>query len=177
MKVVSAMKSNDFQGLLQNFFLKWMMSQKKVSPSTIQAYKDSFRILLKYLHEEHGVKASSINMEGINADAIIGFLHYLEHNRKNSYKTVNNRLAAIKSFMEYVSYESPEYSGTVRKIKAIPFRKVEKKEICYLTKAEIDSLLKLAKPKILKEGVIILYCYSFIIQECQNVKGLFNILW
>ncbi|MGJ9458016.1 hypothetical protein [Oceanobacillus sp. CF4.6] len=60
---MSATKSNDFQDLLQNFFLKWMMSQKKVSPFTIQPYKDTFRILFKYMYEEHGVKASSINME------------------------------------------------------------------------------------------------------------------
>lgn len=153
-----------------------MMGQKKVSSSTIQAYKDTFRILLKYMHEEHGVKASSIKMELINADAIIGFLHYLENNRKNSYKTVNNRLAAVKSFMEYVSYESPEYSGTVRKIKAIPFRKVEKKEICYLTKVEMDSLLNACETKN-PEGrrdylmLLLLYNSGIRVSEMISIRG------
>lgn len=77
------------------------MSQKKVSPATIQTYKDTFRLLLKYMHDKHGLKTSSITMETINAEVIIGFLHYLEYSRNNKYRTINNRLAAIKSFMEY----------------------------------------------------------------------------
>lgn len=171
-----AMKSNDFQGILQSFFLKWMISQKKVSPSTIQAYKDTFRILLKYIHEEHGIKASSINMETISADTIIGFLNYLEKSRGNSLKTVNNRLAAIKSFMEYVSYESPEYLGTVRKVKAIPFRRVEKKEVCYLTKVEIDSLLNACDTKS-SEGrrdhlmLLLLYNSGMRVSEMISIQG------
>lgn len=135
------MENNTFHILLQNFFLKWMMGQKKVSPSTIQSYKDTFRILFEYLSKVRGVNPSSVNMNLINADTISEFLYYLEKDRKNSLKTVNNRLAAIKSFIDYMSYECPEYSDITRKIKRIPFRKCEKKEICYLTKEEIDSLL------------------------------------
>jgi hypothetical protein len=78
-------------------------------------------------------------MEAIDGDTVIEFLNYLENYRKNKCKTVNNRLAAIKSFMDFVSHECPEYLGTVRKVKAIPFRKVEKKDVCYLTKEEKDS--------------------------------------
>ncbi|TRM11473.1 tyrosine-type recombinase/integrase [Lentibacillus cibarius] len=176
MRAVSAMKSNDFQSLLQNFFLKWMMGQKKVSPSTVQTYKDTFRILIKYMYDEHGVKPGSINMEVINADIIIGFTHYLENNRKNKYKTVNNRLAAIKSFMEYVSYEYPEYSGTAQKIKSIPFRKIEKKEICYLTKEEMDSLLNSCETEN-SEGrrdylmLLILYNSGMRVSEMISIQG------
>jgi len=135
------MKDNDFQNLLQNFFLDRMMKQRKLSTCTIQTYKDTFRILLKYMHDECNIKAKDVNMQSLNADTIIGFLNYLENIRKNKCKTVNNRLAAIKSFMEYVSYECPEYIAIVRKVNSIPFRNVEKKDINYLTKEEVDSLL------------------------------------
>ena len=111
------------------------MGQKKVSPATIQSYKDTFRILFVYLSEVHSVNPSSVKMDLIHADTIVSFLHYLEKDRKNSLKTVNNRLAAIKSFIDYVSYECPEYSEVIRKIKRVPFRKCEKKEICYLTES------------------------------------------
>lgn len=139
------MKSNDFQSLLQRFFLERLMKQQKSSSCTIQSYKDTFRIFLKYMNDEHAVKADTVEMETINADIIVGFLNYLETQRANKSKTINNRLAAIKSFMEYVSYEAPEYLGIIRKVKAIPFRNTEKKEICYLTKEEIDELLNACK--------------------------------
>jgi site-specific recombinase XerD len=68
-------------------------------------------------------------------------LNYLELVRKNKPETINNRLAAIKSFLEYVSYECPEYLGIIRKVKLIPARRVKHKEIDFLTKEEVDSLL------------------------------------
>lgn len=152
------------------------MNQQKVSPCTIQTYKDAFRILLKYLQDECGTKANAINMETMNADTIIGFLNYLENNRKNKCKTVNNRLAAIKSFMEYVAYECPEYLGIIRKIKAIPFRHVEKKNVCYLTKEEIDSLLQACETSS-TEGrrdylmLLLLYNSGMRISEMISLQG------
>lgn len=134
MRAVVKKNSHAFHTLLRSFFLKWLMSQKKVSPATIQTYKDTFRLLLKYLHDKHGIKSSSITMETI-----------LEYGHTNKYRTINTRLAAIKSFMEYVSYECPEYSEIIRKIKAISFRKIDTKEVCYLTKTEINSLLNSCK--------------------------------
>lgn len=139
------MKNNDFQSLLQRFFLERLMNQQKASYCTIQSYKDTFRIFLKYMNDEYSTKADALTMEAVNADAVVGFLNYLENHRKNKCKTVNNRLAAVKSFMEYVAYEAPEYLGIVRRVKAIPFRKVEKKEISYLTREEIDALLNICK--------------------------------
>jgi site-specific recombinase XerD len=115
------------------------------------------------MNDECSTKANAITMEAINADAVVGFLNYLENHRKNKCKTVNNRLAAIKSFMEYVSYEAPEYLGIVRKIKAIPFRNVEKKEINYLTKEEIDALLNTCKnstPDGRRDYLMILLLYN-----------------
>lgn len=170
------MKNNDFQSLLQRFFLERLMNQQKVSPCTIQSYKDTFRILLKYMHDECGTKANAINMEMLNADMIIGFLNYLENNRKNKCKTVNNRLAAIKAFMEYVAYECPEYLGIIRKIKAVPFRHVEKKNVSYLTKEEIDSLLQVCEtssPEGRRDYVMILLLYNsgMRISEMISLQG------
>lgn len=172
----SLMKNNDFQRLLQNFFLEWMMNQKKVSPSTIQSYKDTFRILLKYTRDEMGVKTDSINMQTLNADAIVGFLNYLVNDRKNKLKTVNNRLAAIKSFMEYVSYECPEHLEVIRKVKAIPFRKVEKKEVSYLTKEEMESLLNVCdneSPEGRRDYLMLLLLYNsgMRVSEMISIQG------
>lgn len=170
------MKNNDFQSLLQRFFLEWMMSQKKSSPCTVQAYRDTFRIFIKYMHDEHRTKAASIKMETVDAVTIISFLKYLEDNRKNKRKTINNRLAAIKSFMEYVAFECPEYLGLVRKVKAIPFRNVERKEVCYLTKEEIDSLLNACETRT-PEGsrdylmLLLLYNTGIRVSELISIQG------
>ena len=170
------MKNNNFQSLLQRYFLERLINQQKASPCTIQAYRDTFRIFLKYMRNEHGTMACSINMEEMNADTVIGFLNYLENNRKNKCNTVNHRLAAIKSFMEYVSYESPEYVEIVRKVKSIPFRNVEKKSVCYLTREEMDSLLD-ACESTTPEGrrdylmLLLLYNSGMRVSELISIQG------
>lgn len=169
------MRENDFQSLLQLFFLKRLINQQKVSNCTIQSYRDTFRIFLKYLNDKYSIKADIITMKSIKADTIINFLNYLETERNNKSKTINNRLAAIKSFMEYVSYEAPEYLGIVRKIKAIPFRSTEKKEVCYLTKEEIEELLNVCQTSTL-EGmrdyltILLLYNTGIRVSEVVNIQ-------
>lgn len=167
------MKSNNFQSLLQKFFLERLINQQKASNCTVQSYRDTFRLFLKYLNDEHSIKADTVKMETINADIIINFMDYLETQRSNKCKTVNNRLAAIKSFMDYVSYEAPEYLGIISKVKAIPFRRIEKKEVCYLTKEEIDGLLNVCNNSTLKgrrDYLIILLLYNTGIRVTEMIS-------
>lgn len=138
---VSMMKSKDFQSLLQRYFMERLINQQRVSPCTIESYRDTFRIFLKYMNDMQHIKSDKIQMEDLNADTVVEFLNYLEKVRKNQRKTINNRLATIKAFMDYVSYQFPEYLELVRRVKVIPFRNIDKKDISYLTKEEMDYLL------------------------------------
>lgn len=170
------MKKNDFQMLIQKFFIERLMKQQKVSPCTVQSYKDTFRIFLKYIYDQLGIKADEVEMDTINSTTVIGFLNYLEDSRKNKCKTVNNRLAAIKAFMEYVSYECPEYLGIIHKVKALPFRKIEKKEVCYLCTDEIDSLLNACEIENCNGKrdylmVLLLYNSGMRVSEMISIQG------
>lgn len=172
---VIPMKNSDFQGLIQSFFLGRLINQQKASDCTVQSYKDTFRILLKYLNDECNTKPDSITMAIMNADTIVGFLNYLETHRGNKCKTVNNRLAAIKSFMEYVSYEAPEYSSIAQKVKRIPFRRAGKKEICSLTRKEIDALLNACEQSTLDGNrdylmILLLYNSGMRVSEMISIR-------
>jgi len=72
----------------------------------------------------------------MEAEYILGFLDNLDKNRKNQPKTINNRLAAIHSFLHFLSFEIPEYSAPVQRCQMIPFRKEEKRQIDFLTKLD-----------------------------------------
>lgn len=170
---VTSMKSNNFQSLLQQFFLERLINQQRASNCTVQSYRDTFRLFLKYLNDEYYIKADMVKMETVNADIIMNFLDYLEIQRSNKCKTVNNRLAAIKSFMDYVSYEAPEYLEIIRKVKAIPLRRIEKKEVCYLTKEEIEGLLNVCNTSTLKgrqDYLMILLLYNTGIRVSEMVS-------
>lgn len=135
------MSINRFPALLQSYFLDRLMRQRNSSPATITAYRDTFRLLLRYLRDTKKCVPSEVTLDMLTAETILSFLHHLETSRANSIKTRNNRLAAIHSFMEYVSFEAPEYLGLVQRVKQIPFKKAETKTVNYLVAAEVDALL------------------------------------
>lgn len=152
------------------------MNQQRVSPYTIESYKDTFRILLKYWFDAQGTKADALALEDLNASAVIGFLNYLEQHRKNDNSTINNRLAAIKAFMDYIAYECPEYLDIVRKVKLIPFRKVERKEVSYLSKTELDALLGVCQTSTSNGKrdhlmVLLLYNSGMRVSEMISLRG------
>lgn len=136
------MKNNSFQSLLQCFFLERLMKQKNASPCTISSYRDTFRIFLKYMKEKKQCDPSQITIAMVNAENVLDFLNYIETVRNNSIKTRNNRLAAIHSFMEYVSFQAPEYLAIVQRVMSVPFKKAETRNVDYLIKEEVDSILE-----------------------------------
>ena len=132
--------NKSFQVLIQKFFLQWLMAQRNVSPETVKSYRDTFRIFIKHLEAAHKVKPSAITINNLEAEYIIGFLDYLEQERGNKPKTINARLSAIGSFLKFLSFEIPEYSGLLSRSLMIPYRIETKKEMDFLTKEEYGAL-------------------------------------
>ncbi len=128
------------QALIQKYFLQWLIAQRNVSPETIKSYRDTFRLYLRYIETGHGVAPSKMSVAQFDADHILGFLSYLSKERGNSPKTVNSRLAALHSFVKYLIFELPEYSGLLNRSLMVPFRKAEKRQMGFLTEDEFAAL-------------------------------------
>lgn len=99
------MISNSFPALLQSFFTERLFRQRSASGHTIAGYRDAFRLLLRYAAERLGKTPSNLRLEDLDAAFIGQFLDHLEHERGNSARTRNARLAAIHSFFHYVALE------------------------------------------------------------------------
>lgn len=139
------MKNNDIQTLIQKYFLQWLMAQRNVSPETIKSYRDTFRLYLRYTETHCGVTPTKMSIAQFDADHILGFLSYLDKERGNSPKTINSRLAALHSFVKYMIFELPEYSGLLNRSLMVPFRKTAKRQIEFLTEDEFAALKKACK--------------------------------
>ena len=53
--------------LLQAFFTERLARQRDASPHTIAAYRDSFRLLLAFLHQQTGKPPSKLGLEDLDA--------------------------------------------------------------------------------------------------------------
>jgi integrase/recombinase XerD len=63
--------------ILQYFFTEHLTSHKQVSPRTIVAYRDSFRLLLQFLKKKTGKQPSTLCVDDLDASAILDFLEHL----------------------------------------------------------------------------------------------------
>ena len=127
--------------LLQAFFTERLARQRDASPHTIAAYRDSFRLLLAFLHEQTGKPPSKLQLEDLDAARIAAFLGHLENERGNSVRTRNARLTAIHSFFHYAALKAPESAELIARVLAIPEKRFDTTLISYLTEPEIDALL------------------------------------
>lgn len=126
---------------LQSFFTVRLTSQYGVSPHTIAAYRDTFRLLLGYAQQTTRSRPSDLDLNQLDANLITGFLDYLENERGNTTRTRNARLAAVHSFATYASYKHPEHAAVFSQVLAIPRKRHHQPEITFLTDKEVDALL------------------------------------
>ena len=72
---------------------------------------------------------------------IAAFLDHLEHERGNSIRTRNARLAAIHSLFAYAALRHPEHAADIERVLAIPPKRAGQAIITFLTDEEAEALL------------------------------------
>jgi site-specific recombinase XerD len=137
---------NALAASLQAYFTTFAQSQRDLSSNTIGSYRDTWRMLIKYLTMMLGVPADKLDLDAVTAANITGFLDYLEQERGNSAKTRNVRLTAIRSVLGRALPDHPEHAATITQILAIPPRRTTRPVIEFLTPEEVVALLAAPDP-------------------------------
>jgi integrase/recombinase XerD len=132
---------SDLAPILQGFFTDQLARQKKASPHTVAAYRDTCKLLLVFVQQRTGKAPSSLSLADLDAALIGAFLQHLEDDRGNGSATRNARLAAIHSLFSYAAPRMPEHAATISQVLAIPPRRRERAIVSYLTPDETDALL------------------------------------
>lgn len=102
--------------LLEAFFIERLQKQKQVSPETVASYRDAFRLLLGFALSRLGKEPSELLLTDLDAPFIGAFLDYLETERKNSARTRNLRLVAIRSLFKYLALREPQHSALIQRV-------------------------------------------------------------
>lgn len=131
---------------LQAFFTERLISQRQVSPHTLLAYRDTFRLLLDFISTRTGKPPSRLDLADLDAAAISAFLDHLERSRNNSTRTRNARLAAIHSLFGYAVVRHPEHADLIHHVLAIPQKRFDRTEVSFLNNDEVHALLAAPDP-------------------------------
>ena len=126
---------------LQRFFTERLIGQRRASPNTVAAYRDTFRLLFNYVTESTGKLPARLDFDDLDAVTIGGFLTHLEQDRGCSISTRNARLAAVRSMFGFAAYRHPEHAELIARVLAIPAKRGDRVLVTFLTRPEIDALL------------------------------------
>ena len=127
---------------IHQFFSKYLPHIKALSPHTIKAYRDCFKLFLPYAANYHGIKISSLQIAHLSVEVILDFLDSLEKQRHNSAKTRNSRLAALKSLAKMIRFMYPDQKQLADRILSIPQKRSQRQLIGFLYPYEIDLILQ-----------------------------------
>jgi integrase/recombinase XerD len=126
---------------LQAFFTDRLIGQRDASPHTIASYRDTMRLLLAFAAEQTGKQPTALDFDDLDAPLIGSFLDHLEHERGNTPRTRNVRLAAIRSLFGFAALRHPEHAATIQRVLAIPPKRHQRALVSFLTEPELDALL------------------------------------
>jgi len=126
---------------VQAFFTDYLTRQRRASPHTIAAYRDSLRLLLAFTARQAATQPARLEITDLDAPMIGAFLDHLEKERGNSIRTRNARLAAIHSLFRYAALRHPEHAQMIARVLAIPPKRYDKALVTWLTEPELTALL------------------------------------
>jgi integrase/recombinase XerD len=131
----------DFSPLCQSFFSKRLITQRRASPHTIAAYAQTFRLLVTYAQIQLRTPPAELSLAQLDAPFLAAFLDHLETKRSNSARSRNARLASLRAFYHYAALEAPQHAGVIQRVLAIPYKRLTRRLVGYLTRPEVESLL------------------------------------
>jgi len=94
------------------------------------------------MEQNRKIKAEKLFLKSISKESIVGFLDWLQTERKCSDTTRNLRLAALHSFFRYVQYQNPDNLYEYQRIMAVKLKKTHRTAMNYLTIDGIKLLLE-----------------------------------
>ncbi|MCP3733241.1 site-specific integrase [Sphingomonas sp. MG17] len=127
--------------LIERFFTQRLIHQRNASPHTVASYRDTFRLLFRFAQRTLNKPPSSLDLVDLDAPFVIAFLEDLAASRIIGVATRNLRLTAIRAFFRFIAFEEPAYSAQIQRILAIPGKLHEKREVHFLSRAEIEAIL------------------------------------
>ena len=168
------MNKRDIDYYLPKFLDFELRKNMNVSENTILSYKYAFISLFEFIKENYNKNIKTITLEMINKDIIEEYLRYLEVVKKNSIATRNQRLAAIKSFYNYLALEDIEYLPLCNEILSLKMKKNQQETVKYLSKEGIKEILSLPNTST-KKGIRDLAILTLLYDSGARVQELITL--
>lgn len=132
-------ESKEIINYITKFLNTYVLSQRTESEHTLKSYHITLKLYLQFL-EENDVTISNINYKCFDVSHIEKWLDWLINIRKNKSQSVNNRLASLRVFLNYLGREDISLLNLYTEATLIPRRKQPKVKVKGISKEAIKIL-------------------------------------
>lgn len=108
----------------KDFLEVYIPKQRNGSDNTKATYKCGMKKFRTYVNNVAGIHTNKFKFEDCTYDFLLDYRNYLHDNQGLSETTVNNRLAVVKSYMQYVSARDISLQQYAFAISQVPFYSV-----------------------------------------------------
>ncbi|MCB1631442.1 MAG: site-specific integrase [Pseudomonadales bacterium] len=126
---------------VEAYFRGYLIQTRGTSAHTIRAYRDTLRLLFRFLADRRNCPVAELTLDDLHVDAILAFLAHLETVRANSVASRNARLAAIRSFFRHLVEHDLPRAGQYQRVLSIPNKRAHLGAAQYLEPPDVKSLL------------------------------------
>mgnify|MGYP001823801299 CR=1 FL=1 len=112
---------------------------------------------------ERQVKLSTLHLQDLSAARVRRFLSFLEQERHNHVHSRNQRLAALKTFFDFLATQSPEHFAEAEAVVAIPVKRSPPPSTVFLERDEVQALfasLPTVGSQALRDHALLLFLYN-----------------
>ncbi len=135
------MTSHPLPILLERFFIDRLANQLDATANTVDSYRRSFVLLLRFARDRLGREPTDMLVTDIDAELVGEFLDHIESKRGNTARSRNTRLTAVRSFFSFVAINEPGLLHHCQQVLALPAKRYERTALSYLEHDEIEALL------------------------------------
>ena len=141
MRKNTAPKPPSFAALVQQFFTEYLVAQRALSPRTVACYRDALMLFLDFASRKLGKAPTAMRLADIRPELILSFLDYLEHERKNTVRSRNLRLTALRAFLKFAARRDVASLYDIERALTVPMKRFERPMLGFLSRAEMMAVL------------------------------------
>ena len=134
-------KAIDFWSISKEYINHYLPDIRKSSNNTISAYRTGINLFIEYLEENKRIRRQEVSFEDFSRQNLKDFMDWLINAKNLAMKTVNLRLTAIHSLLEYASAEDDKIIPLYLNSRTIKGMKVNINTIEYFEKYQMQALL------------------------------------
>ncbi len=125
----------------QGFFQNYLRQTRGASAHTVRAYRDALTLFFLFLADHERKPLAGLTLDDVRAITVLAFLEHIESKRGNSAITRNCRLAAVRSFVQYLLRHDVTRAGQYGAILAIRTKRATRRTVTYLEPEEARALI------------------------------------